>query len=52
MDVNIREYQLADREGCLMAFKRNVPLFFTSEEVGFFTNFLATLYKLIVARII
>ncbi len=44
MDVNIREYQLADREGCLMAFKSNVPLFFTSEEVGFFTNFLDTFY--------
>lgn len=36
----IRKYNKADKESCVIAFKSNVPLYFTEEEITDFENFL------------
>jgi ribosomal protein S18 acetylase RimI-like enzyme len=43
MMAQIREYKPKDKEACLTAFKSNVPLFFTKEEIADFIRFLDTL---------
>lgn len=40
MEVEIREYKESDKVGCMEAFKSNVPLFFTNEEINDFDSFL------------
>jgi N-acetylglutamate synthase-like GNAT family acetyltransferase len=40
MTTHIREYTEADKEPCLAAFKSNVPLYFTKDEINDFDNFL------------
>jgi predicted GNAT family N-acyltransferase len=40
MEIAIRPYNKKDKEGCLAAFKSNVPTYFTEEEIGDFENFL------------
>jgi ribosomal-protein-alanine N-acetyltransferase len=40
MEVIIRPYNKADKEYCLIAFKSNVPMYFTEEEITDFENFL------------
>ena len=38
----IREYNIRDKEACLIAFQSNVPLFFTEAEINQFEIFLDT----------
>lgn len=45
MEATIREYNKKDKEQCLIAFKSNVPLYFTEDEIGQFENFLDNLSK-------
>jgi predicted GNAT family N-acyltransferase len=40
METLIREYEDKDMEGCLAAFKSNVPKFFTEAEINLFHGFL------------
>lgn len=40
MGITIREYTNSDREECVKAFKSNVPLYFSNQEVFDFANFL------------
>ncbi len=40
METVIREYHKSDREACMEAFRSNVPLYFTEDEVVDFENFL------------
>ena len=42
MIAQIKEYETKDMEACLNAFKSNVPLFFTTDEIVDFTVFLNT----------
>jgi ribosomal-protein-alanine N-acetyltransferase len=42
MKTHIRIYTTADKEGCLAAFKSNVPLYFTQAEIAEFDHFLDT----------
>ena len=39
-EISIRPYEKADKEACLLAFKSNIPLYFTEEEVNDFESFL------------
>jgi predicted GNAT family N-acyltransferase len=40
METSIRNYIRNDKEDCLIAFKSNVPVYFTEEEIRDFENFL------------
>jgi [ribosomal protein S18]-alanine N-acetyltransferase len=40
MKTTIRPYEMKDRATCIVAFKTNVPLYFTVDEVVDFENFL------------
>lgn len=40
MNVKVRSYQKSDKHGCMEAFKSNVPLYFTHEEISQFEMFL------------
>ncbi|MCX6186597.1 MAG: GNAT family N-acetyltransferase [Bacteroidetes bacterium] len=42
MEIRIREFEIQDKEACLIAFDSNVPLFFTKNEVNDFSHFLDT----------
>jgi N-acetylglutamate synthase-like GNAT family acetyltransferase len=41
--LTIRNYQAQDKESCLLAFKTNVPTYFTDEEISDFSTFLERL---------
>lgn len=43
MEIVIRPYTKNDKEGCLVAFKSNVPKYFTEQEIEDFENFLERL---------
>lgn len=45
MEAIFRKYIKADKESCMNAFKSNVPLYFTEEEITDFENFLDRLEK-------
>lgn len=40
VETLIREYNSSDKDACLIAFKSNVPLYFTIEEISEFESFL------------
>jgi predicted GNAT family N-acyltransferase len=40
MSPTIRTYQSSDKEDCIIAFKSNVPDYFTTEEIVYFEHFL------------
>ena len=42
MELIIREFVKADKEECIKAFKSNVPVYFTEDEVNDFERFLDT----------
>ncbi len=44
METEIRKYVEADKEACMVAFKSNVPAYFTKEEIDLFESFLDRLY--------
>jgi len=40
VETIIREYESSDKDACLIAFKSNVPLYFTVQEISEFERFL------------
>ena len=46
MSISIRKYNKQDKQECLEAFKCNVPLYFTEDEIGDFENFLQKIESL------
>ena len=43
MEIQIKKYSNTDRLGCINAFKSNVPMYFTNEEIQDFEAFLTRL---------
>jgi N-acetylglutamate synthase-like GNAT family acetyltransferase len=40
MEIFIRPYNISDKNDCVIAFKSNLPLYFTEQEITDFENFL------------
>jgi len=43
MEILITEYNISDKANCLLAFKSNVPKFFTEDEISQFETWLDNL---------